>query len=236
MRDQAVVDLDDVTRAVHPQAVGAAGEVDVLHAGPPTQAQIDVGVVAGDRFHHEVGHERVGRIEVSQPHELLADDGRLQLALGRERDVLEVAAAAEVGTGVLAGRRDPVWRGGQDRHGVAAPEPVSLGALGDLDDHLLAGQCVPGEHDPALPRKPDDEVAAVRDRPDHGGEPLTHPGSAPCLALTRVAGHRLAHQRGVRRPLPEGSRMVCPRRTSPARSRVCSQVSRSRASSEDRSW
>ena len=64
---------------------------------------------------------------------------------------------------------------------VAAPEPVALGALGDLDDHPLPRQRVPDEDDPGLGLavEPDDAVPAVRDRADLGLEPLADPRPAP---------------------------------------------------------
>ena len=85
------------------------------------------------------------RGQPTEPGQLLAHDGRLQFALGRRLDVLEVAAAAAIRSGVRARRRDPVRRTrSQDLDGVG-PQ-VTLALLGDLGEHPLAGQGVADEH------------------------------------------------------------------------------------------
>ena len=69
-----------------------------LDAGAPVEPV----VVTGNRLHLDVD------LEVGQPGHLLAHDVGLERALARQRDVLEVAAAAQPGAGERARWRDPV--------------------------------------------------------------------------------------------------------------------------------
>ena len=161
-------------------AAAAVGGHGVLHAGPPGQP-VDV---PGHRLDLDVD------VELRQPGELLHDHRGLEGALGGQRDVLEVAAAAQARPGVRARRLDPVGRGVEHLDGVAAPEPVALGALGDLDDDAFAGQRVPHEHDAvALLHDAGDAVAAVRDRADGDLEAGADAGLAAGLLRAWGAGH-----------------------------------------------
>ena len=87
-------------------------------------------------------------LEPAEPDQLLAHYLRLQGALRRQRNVLEVATTAQPRPGDRARRLDPVRGRRLDRDRVAAPVPVLVGALGDLDDHAFTGQRVTDEHDP----------------------------------------------------------------------------------------
>src|SRR4051794_4430337 len=75
--------------------------------------------------------------------------GVLQPTWRVEVDVLEVAAATEPRTGDGAAHRHPVRARREDLDGVGPPEPV-MAVVGDPHHHLLAGQGVPDEEDPAL--------------------------------------------------------------------------------------
>ena len=81
-----------------------------------------------------------------------------------QRDVLEVAAAAQPGPGVRARRRHPVGRGAQHRNGIRTDEPLAGAGLGDPGEHPLAGDRVAHEED--LPVVARDAVPAVGDRRD----------------------------------------------------------------------
>ena len=125
-------------------------------------------------------------VEPTQPDELLADHGGLEVALGGHGGVLEVAAAAEAGACDGTGRGDPVRGRGQHLDGVSAPEAVAVRALGDLDDDPLARQRVSYEDHPRLGLgEPGDAVAAVGHRSDLGLEALPHPRAT---ARARGAG------------------------------------------------
>ena len=101
------------------------------------------------------------------PDELLAHHRGLEVALARQRDVLEVAPPAQPRTGIGARRLDALGGRYVDPDGVAAPEAVAVGALGDLDHHPLPGQGVAHEHDPGLGLgEPRHAVPAVRHRSD----------------------------------------------------------------------
>ena len=222
--DQAVVDLDHVVRPVLAHPPPPAGQVDVPLPGPPAQPVR----VASHRLHAHV------ELEAGQPGELLADHVRLERPLPRRRDVLEVAAAAAARAGVRAGRVDPVRRGLRHLDGVATPEPVPVGPLGDLDDDPLAGQRVPHEDHPTRAvggMQPGDAVAAVGDPLHHDVVPLPHVGPPPRSA---GAGSARGAQRCPSRPPPR--RSTSPRRRSPGRTRYSSRSSRSRAISDERSW
>ena len=161
------VDGDDVVGAVLAHAAATVGETDVALTGAPAQALL----VTRDRLHGDV------EVEASEPAQLLAHDGGLEVALRGERDVLEVAAAAGVGAGVRARGRHAVGRRLDHRHGVAAPEPVAVRALGEDELDGLTGQRVPDEDDAQAVAvgHPGDAVAAVRHRTDLRGEALPHP-------------------------------------------------------------
>ncbi len=184
--DEAVIDLDDLVATVLAHAAAAVAEVDVALPGAPAQP-VDV---TGHRLDLDVD------LEAGQAHHLLAHDAGLQRALRGQSHVLQVATAAQSRTGEPARRLDAVRRGLQHLHGVTAPEPVALGALGDLDDHALAGQRVPDEHDRAV-LLPQHAVPAVGDGSDHALE---------------ARADRAAHRRSL----------TSPRRRSPGRTRVSS--------------
>ena len=115
-------------------------------------------VVAGDRLDVDVD------LEVGQPRELLAHDVGLERPLARQRDVLEVAAAAQPRAGIRARRRDPVGRGVEHLDGVRAHEPLAGAGSVTRATHPLAGEGVPHEDDLALVAG--DAVPAVGDRGD----------------------------------------------------------------------
>jgi hypothetical protein len=150
--DRAVVEDDDVVRAVPPQP-GNPRAVDG-EPGPRTPAQRPAGQFL-DRH-----------VDVVQPGEagqLLADHRLLQPPLLRRVDVLPVAAAAPARAAVGAGPLDARRRGLEHLDGVGAAE-AGVPVLGHPDDHPLAGQAVPDEDDPPL--VPGHAVPAVRHRPD----------------------------------------------------------------------
>ncbi len=186
--EQAPVDRHDVVRAVLAHPLPAVTEVDVALPGAPAEAA----GVARDGLHRDVD------VEPGEPLQLLADDVRLQPPLPVEGHVLEVAATARVRSGVGAGRRDPVGVGGQHLDGVGPPEPVAVGALGDLQHHPLAGQGVPHEHGAAV--DPRHAVTAVGHRPDLDLEPLPHPRGAARRPGPRAPGLPPAHRHRGRLP------------------------------------
>ena len=94
-------------------------------------------------------HEHVD-VEACETRELFPDDIALQAPLGRQQDVLEVAAPAAPRPGPGAGRRDPLGRTLQDLDGVAARVSVARAPLGDQDADPLARQGVADEHHAAL--------------------------------------------------------------------------------------
>ncbi len=142
-------------------------------------------VVTGDRLDLDVD------LEVRQPGHLLAHDVGLERALARQRDVLEVAAAAQPGPGARARRRHPVGRRREHRDGIRAHEALAGAGLGDPGQHPLAGQGVP--HEEHLPVVPGDAVPAVGDRGDVDLD----------LVADREAGARvLGHQPSPRRTSP----------------------------------
>ena len=117
MRDEAVVDRHHVVRAVLAQA-GQPSLVDARTA--PGSASRGPSWSPGHRLDRHV------HVEPGEPLQLLAHDRRLQRPLGRERDVLEVAAAARVRARERAGRGDPVGRRLEHLDGVGPQEPVAL--------------------------------------------------------------------------------------------------------------
>ena len=169
--DRTVVDRHDPMAAVRAEprpAVVVDGEPG---PGPPVQR------TARQLLDLDV------HLEVSQPPQLLGDHRRLQRALAGRRRVLPVAAAAAAGHRDRARRLDPLRRGDQHRHRVAAAERAAP-VLGHRDDHPLAGQRVPHEHHAAL--VPRDAVAAVRDRPDLDLEPPDRPTMRSPFAVLLV--------------------------------------------------
>ena len=151
-----MVDRHHLVGPVLAKPAGTAGEVDVLHARAPAEHRLD-------RLDLDV------HLEAGQPGQLLPDDGGLEVALVGGLDVLEVAATTGAGSGVGARRGHAVRRGLEHLDRVAAQEPVALTALGDLDDHPLARERVPDEHDDAgldrLDRRESGHhVPPVRDR------------------------------------------------------------------------
>ncbi len=215
MADRAVVDQLQVVRAVLAQA-RATGRVDgELDAGAPPEA-VPVPRHRLDRDRH---------LQTGEPLELLADHARLQRSLGRQRHVLEVAASAPARAGEGAGRGDPVGRGLQHLDRVAAQEPRTLLALGDLHDHALSRQRMPDEDHLAVVAG--DAVPAVRHRPHLDVEALPHQRPAARLALPGPPGHLVRS----RRLSP-----TTPRRTSPGRGLTRSRSTRCLATCDERSW
>ena len=212
-RDQAVVDRDELVGAVGPHGRPTVRQDGVPLARAPPQAVV---VTPGDGHGLDVqpGHEVGRRVEAAEPHELLAHHGRLEVALRGERDVLEVAAAAETRSGVGARRLDAVGGGYVDADGVAAPEPVAVGALGDLDDHPLTRQGVAHEHDAGVGLgEPGDAVPAVGDRTHLDLEALPHPRATAGPTGTVVAATLgLIRRRPVGRCARRRGRGAGPRR------------------------
>ncbi len=126
-------------------------------------------VVARDGLHLD------GPVDLGDAAQLLLDELRLQPALGRQVDVLEVAAAAAAGTGVRAGRHDPVRRRLQHLDGVGAQEVGGL--AGDPCADPLPRQAVPDEDDPAVGR-PADARATGGDAAQLEVEQLAHERSS----------------------------------------------------------
>ena len=111
MGDQALVDGDDVVRAVPAQPGHAVRPHRVLHPRPPAQPRVRLpvsGPLARGLLIAGQGLDRDRAVQARQPLELLPDHGRLELPLGGQRGVLPVAAAAGPGARVPAGRLDPV--------------------------------------------------------------------------------------------------------------------------------
>ena len=236
--DQAVVDLDDVVRPVLAHPAPPAGQLDVALPGPPAQSVARGS--PGTASTVTSTSSPASRDSCSRTTSALSDRCRASV------DVLEVAAPASARTGVRARRVDPVRRGLQHLDGVAAPEPVSVGPLGDLDDDPLAGQRVPHEDHPTRAVggvQPGDAVAAVGDRAPPRRRTAPRPGTAPavggCGGCGRAAAQPdVASVRDRRRSL-DGRwrrRSTSPRRRSPGRTRYSSRSSRSRAISDERSW
>ena len=229
--DQAVVDLDDVVRAVLAHPDPSAGQGDETRPGAPAQA-VDV---TGHRDHLEAATSSSSLSNPAEAHELLAHDGGLQLALRGQGDVLEVAAAAQSGSGEGHGGGTRSGDGVEHLDRVAAPEPVALGALGDLEDHPLPGQGVPDEDHRGSARRP----AAGR-RSDRRGRPDR---PRPRTARRRASARGARSDAGrVRLIAATCFASRCTGSTRRAATQVAgldprsSRSSRSRASWEDRSW
>src|SRR5664280_2117393 len=99
-----------------------------------------------------------------QPLELFGHHCCLQLTLIRELAVLPVAPATPARTGEPAGWHDPVARRVEHLDGIAAQEPVTFTAIGDLHSNRLARQCMTDEHHAAA--MAGHAVATVRDLAD----------------------------------------------------------------------
>ncbi len=182
-----------------PHRRAAVGERGVALPGAPPQPVV---LAARDRHGLDVqarDQVGVGR-EAAEAHQLLAHDRRLEVALRGYGDVLEVAAAAQARPGDGARRLHAVRRRREDLDRVAAPEPVAVGALGDLDDDPLAGQRVAYEHHPRLRLgQPGDAVAAVGDRAHLDLEALADAGApARAAGTVRPAHGVLTRPRPVR--------------------------------------
>jgi hypothetical protein len=169
VRDRAVPDVDDLVRAVRAepgQAVRADRELD---PGAPAEPRLvglgdhgrlgDLGgaaLVAGQRLDRDLAVE----LEPGHPAQLLGDDGRFERALGGQRRVLPIAAAAAARVRVRARRLHPVGRGLANLDRVGPGEPGR--DLGHPREHPLAGQRVPHEqHRQAV--GPGNAPAALRD-------------------------------------------------------------------------
>ena len=148
-------DREDVVGAVPAQPGAAlASTANSTRVRQPSPSR-----VARDRLDLHV------HVQARQPRELLADDAGLEAPLLRQVDVLEVAAAAQAGAGIRAGRLNPVLA--RLEHGSTASPRTKrspLLGLGDAHAHTLARERVPDEDDPALVAG--DAVPAVGDGPD----------------------------------------------------------------------
>ena len=158
-RNQTVVNLHDLMGVILTQAASAIGQLDISHPGPPTQARL----VTGDR------NDRHPEIDTGKSLQLLLDHLLFEGALGLKLHVLEVAAAAASGPGVLAGRDDPLWRCPQD--GDRVGESVPLARPCDLGLDQLPRQRMTHEED--LTFVPGHEVPAVGDLADFDVDLLT---------------------------------------------------------------
>jgi hypothetical protein len=181
--DPAVVDPDQLAGPVLAQPQAAVGQPVEPHPGPVAQPVL----VTRHGLDHHVA------LQPGDPAQLLLHDARLEPALGRDVDVLEVAAATPARAGVGARPDHTVRRLLVDRHRVPAQEPVADRPLGQPDRHPLARERVPHEDDdPAdvghLRRQPRDAGAAVREGAD--------------LDLVLGADHRATAGRPLPGPVP----------------------------------
>src|SRR5580704_1613016 len=154
VRDQAVVDGDDLVRAMFPQARHSVITDRELDPGSPAESRLAAGLAAGHRLDGDLA------VDAGHPPQLLPDHGGLQGALRGEAGVLPVAAAAAAGVRVRARRGHPVLRRLADLDGVRPREPGR--DLGHPGDDPLAWQRVPDEQH-GKPRRPGDAPAALRD-------------------------------------------------------------------------
>ncbi len=155
MGQRAVPDVDDLVRAVRAQPGHAVRTHRELHPGPPAKPRralprrlascgylswlvVRPWLVPRQRLHDDL----VG--EAGQPPQVLAEHRGLQRALGGQRHMLPVAAAAAAGMGVRARRLNPVGGPLKDLDGLGAEEPRR--DLGHAGDYSLTGQRVPHEH------------------------------------------------------------------------------------------
>ena len=130
-----------------------------LGAGAPAQAVL----AAGQRL--DVHRP----LQPRQARQLLADHCRLQLPLGRQIDVLEVAAAAARGIHTRGG--NPAWGRRAHLDGIGAHEAAAGADFGHLGDHPLPRQGMP--HEEHLPLVPGHAMPAMRDRADLDLDPVT---------------------------------------------------------------
>ena len=182
--DAAVVDGDDLVRAVAAQPCAAVSPDRELDAGAPVQAT----VVPGHGLDRDVD------VEAGQPGELLAHHVGLEQALPRERHVLEVAPTAAARPRPRARRRDAVRRRRDHRDGIRPHETLPGTRLGHPGEHPLPGHGVP--HEQHLPLVAGDAVATVGDRRDVDLD-LVPDGEA-----ARVRGFASSHQPSPRRTSP----------------------------------
>lgn len=131
-------------------------------------------------------------VKAGEMSELLPHDSRLEIALCRERNMLEVAAAAPAWPGIPTRRGDAVWGRAANLDGIRPQESVTRLPLRDLGDHLLTREGMAHEEDATV--VPSDAVSPVGNRADRDDHAVTDPE----LTLGGTQGH------GV------------PRRTSPA--------------------
>ena len=203
--DQARVDRHHLVRAVLEQPGPAGGVHCVLHPGPPAEP------VARRRAAARPRPQRVdlGRAEPAEPGQLLAHHRRLQLALGRRRRVLEVAAAAAVRPGERARRRRP-GRATASSTSTASARRKPLRSSVTIGAHPLAGQRVPDEDHPPVGGA-GHAVPAVGDRADVELErsPPSSPSPTP-------AARRRSRPRGRLRPGPVRRRGRPSARSAPA--------------------
>ena len=112
-----------------------------VHGQPHPATPAEPAVISVDGFHlHPALH-------ACQPPQLLLDTGRLQAALAVDRDVLVVAPAAAAGSGVGAGRLDPVRRRRDHLDRVA--RGIRRGLGGDPCPHSFTRQGMAHEHHPS---------------------------------------------------------------------------------------
>lgn len=180
--DEAFGDRDDLVGAMRSEAGLATGPHGILDPRAPPQT---IGMT-GQLLDHGVDREAG---EVSK---LLSDNGRLELALGRDSDVLEVAATTSARPGIRAWWYDAIRGRPDDLDGVRPQESVTRLPLRDLGDHLLTREGMAHEEDATV--VPSDAVSPVGNRADRDDHAVTDPE----LTLGGTQGH------GV------------PRRTSPA--------------------
>ena len=206
-RDQAVGRHDDVVGAVLAQPRGrrrAAGRT-------------ASGCASAGRLVPGTGSTTTSRSMPASRRELLGDHGRLEPALLRQVDVLEVAAAAAAGAGVRARRRPP----GAARVSTSTASPrrnrppssvistVTRSPGSACRTKTTRPSCRATKWPPCA-TGPTSTLEPRSDERSSAGSPWCHVGHRP-----------------VR---------VRPRRTSPGRARSRSQSSRSLAISEPRSW
>ena len=155
-----------------------------LHPGPPPQP----GRSALDLLDLHLA------VHSGQPAQLLDHQRRLQTALGRQGDVLEVASPAPARAGMGTGRRHTIRRRLDHLDGVGPEERG--GGPGDLGHHPFAGQRVADEHHPPVVG-PGHAAAAGRDGTGGQLQAGAHrPGASPrrrVLARIRVVPRPTGH-------------------------------------------
>ena len=186
--------VGDRLHVVGPVAAEAGPPVTV-HRQPYPAAPAEAAMVPRDGLHLH------GPLHAGEPPQLLLHAGRLQAALGLERHVLVVAAAAATRPGVRAGRFDPVGRPGEHLHRVGprvrrghgrdpCPHPFTRKGVAH-EDHPAA---VVAGHAPAAPGDRPRRPARARSRLGLGPGPhgrwrahLPVAPSSPCRAGQRTA-------------------------------------------------